>query len=621
MSDIVLIDLSSILHQVWHVSTDDPNPNATSIKTVERVRALASGQPHVGICVDTPPYFRAEIDPLYKANRPKEDRAPLWHQMSLALDTLRGDGFPIFGAKGYEADDIIATLVAGVLKQTSPDNDPAPLTICTSDKDLEQLVNDLFAVRIKSVRDGAVTDEAAVVAKRGVGPNQIVDYLSMCGDKSDNVPGIPGVGAVTAAAFLKKYGSLDALYAKIDEGATFDLTPTQRTRLVDFRAQYPKTKALITLRTDAPIDVADLFKPRVHADVATFGESGDTFGEAPSIGGSAGGSMAAVAGADATGEITPAGSVGDSRQHFQQMPNGDVVRTATGEVVPQSFVEDINEAFSDTPALKADKPSFHEAITGTKEQTHGTGRREETAQATDTKGATGAATHPYGHGVVVGDALHGDAGTRPGHGPQDLHAHRPRVDGSDRTDSGRVESRNAEAVALARVEPGVEYDRQLEPRSMSEAVTLAKWMYESRLFSAYGSPQAVLSTVLAGREFGIPAMASLRSFHIIDGKPTLSAGLIQSLVLKSGKCDYFRCVERTPKSVTFETQRKGEPPFRMSYTIEEARQAWTKNDAAWANSTWGRSPADMLVARCSSKLARLVYPDVLAGAYSVEEFD
>jgi 5'-3' exonuclease len=164
-----------------------------------------------------------------------------------------------------------------------------------------------------------------------------------------------------------------------------------------------------------------------------------------------------------------------------------------------------------------------------------------------------------------------------------------------------------------------EWERQLEPRSMRETMKLAEHIHQSRLFSAYGTPQAVLTTLLAGRELGMQAMASLRGMHIIDGKPTLPAAVIVALVLRSGKAKYFRCTERTAERATFETQRNGDPPISLAYTIQEARQAWPKDDKAFVASGWGKNPADMLVARASSKLARLVFPDVVHGIYDPDE--
>jgi hypothetical protein len=166
-----------------------------------------------------------------------------------------------------------------------------------------------------------------------------------------------------------------------------------------------------------------------------------------------------------------------------------------------------------------------------------------------------------------------------------------------------------------------EWERQLEPRSMRESAKLAELMFKSRLFSAYGTPEAVLSTIIAGREFGLSAMASLRSMHIIDGKPTMAADLIRALVLRSGAVKFFRCVERTDKSCTFEAQRGEDPPIKLTYTIEDAKRSWSKDEKAWNASGWGRNPSDMLVARAGAKLARLIAPDVIHGLYCPEEFD
>jgi hypothetical protein len=172
------------------------------------------------------------------------------------------------------------------------------------------------------------------------------------------------------------------------------------------------------------------------------------------------------------------------------------------------------------------------------------------------------------------------------------------------------------APTAALVPVVVDYERQLEPQSMNQAVQLAGLLFKARLFGAYGTPEAVLSTVLSGRELGISAMASLRAFHIVEGRPTLAADALRALVIKSGKAKSFRCTERTPTAATFVTQREGDEPMELRYTIEEAQAAGlVKNGSGWT-----KNPADMLVARASSKLARLVYPDVVAGLYAPEEF-
>jgi hypothetical protein len=227
--------------------------------------------------------------------------------------------------------------------------------------------------------------------------------------------------------------------------------------------------------------------------------------------------------------------------------------------------------------------------------------------------------------VVRDDALHGSAGHRPDDQQRSAVSEgqgavqRDRSDGSHT--SGPRHQSDVAVQARELVPVAVDYERQLEPRTLAEAFNLAKSMFQSRLFSAYGSDHAVLSTILAGREFGMPAMASLRAFHIIEGRPTLAADTIRALVLQSGAAEYFRCTERTNERATFATKRKGEPEFTLSYTVAEARIAFKGDDIAFAKSAWGKYPADMCVARAGAKLARLVYPDVVHGVYSREEFD
>ena len=166
-----------------------------------------------------------------------------------------------------------------------------------------------------------------------------------------------------------------------------------------------------------------------------------------------------------------------------------------------------------------------------------------------------------------------------------------------------------------------DWDRALEPRSMDEAYRLAQTLLNSKLFSGYGTPQAVLSTILLGRELGLPVMASLRSVHIIEGKHSLSAELMVALVLRSGLAEYFRLVETTDQLCTYETLRKGsEKPLSLSYTIEHAEQAGLLFVREGKRpGPWHTMPRLMLRARAKSELARLEYPDILAGLYTPEE--
>jgi hypothetical protein len=152
----------------------------------------------------------------------------------------------------------------------------------------------------------------------------------------------------------------------------------------------------------------------------------------------------------------------------------------------------------------------------------------------------------------------------------------------------------------------VQYERQLDPRSISDARKLATDMYQSRLFSAYGTPQGVLSTVMLGRELGLPAMASLRGVHIIEGKHALAAHTMVALVLKSGFAEYFEPVSFDDKQATFVTKRIGaRSEVTLTHTIDMAKTAGLVKP----NSAWEKVPTDMLMARAQSRLGAAGLPD------------
>lgn len=480
--EVMLIDLSSIAHMIYHVSASEPDPDYTSKTVVNRIHALAEGNPHVAICCDSGRSFRRDISPDYKANRPERDEI-LMHQIALIREQLVADGFPVWAAEAFEADDLLGT---ATLTARSAGH---PVLIVTGDKDLLQLVTAAEPpVRCKSVQTGAVLDTEGVVAKLGVLPAQIVDYLALVGDTSDNIKGAPSVGPKTAAALLKEFGTLDDVYAILDSGVT---TPTisikLRGTLSDFRLRLATVRALVTLRTDVPVDTAALFAERAAPPMASDPEPEPMTREA-------------------------------------QM-DADIVYAMPNSPVP------------DAPLLPIQAP--------------------------------------------------------------------------------------VQTTAIARVEPvidavAVPYERQLDPRNMSDAITMAKDMFAARVFGA-GSPQEAMGRILAGRELGLPAITSLRLIKIVEGNLSMPAQLIVGLVMKSGFARYFRCTERTNDAATYETQRGDDPPQSLRFTVEDGRRAWPGTEDKFEKSGWGRNPADMCVARASSKLARLVYPDITANLYSPEE--
>lgn len=156
------------------------------------------------------------------------------------------------------------------------------------------------------------------------------------------------------------------------------------------------------------------------------------------------------------------------------------------------------------------------------------------------------------------------------------------------------------------------------PRSLEEARSLSSVLAACLLLpkALQGKADDVLATIMAGAELGFPPMAAMRSIHVIEGKPVISADGMVAVVLGRGVAKYFdRVAEVEGESVTYETCRVGsERPRRCTWTIAKAKRAALTN-----KDNWRLYPTAMLAARAKAELARDVYPDVLAGCYIHDE--
>ena len=219
------------------------------VVTVERPGALA-------VAFDLPtPTFRHEADPRYKANRAEtpDDFIPDVVNLQGLLEALN---LPIVTSPGYEADDVLGTLA------TQGKAAGYQVKILTGDRDLFQLVTRDWSGKGISILymstmygrgyKGGGTEEYGpeqVIAKLGVPPEQVVDYKALCGDTSDNIPGVKGIGPKTAVQLLTEYGSLDRLY-----DALADLKPTVRSKLEAFRDEAYLSQRLSRIIVDVPLE-------------------------------------------------------------------------------------------------------------------------------------------------------------------------------------------------------------------------------------------------------------------------------------------------------------------------------------------------------------------------------
>ena len=244
---LVLIDGSGYLYRAFHalppLTNRSGEPTGALFGVFNMLRSTLKEKPaHVAFVADAAgPTFRDEIYADYKSHRPPmpdDLRAQIEPMLALVIAL----GFPILRVAGVEADDVIGTLA---LQAAAEGID---VIVSTGDKDLAQLVTP--NVTLINTMTNSRLDPDGVVAKFGVRPNQIVDFLALVGDSVDNIPGVEKCGPKTAAKWLGEYGTLDEIIANADR-FTGKIGENLRSAL----PQLPMSRRLATIKTDVALDV------------------------------------------------------------------------------------------------------------------------------------------------------------------------------------------------------------------------------------------------------------------------------------------------------------------------------------------------------------------------------
>lgn len=212
---LVIIDINNFTYRAYYgIQQPLTAPDGTPVNAVFGVfnmlhRLLLKINPtHVIVAKDSKTSLRRELFPEYKINRQKmpEDLAK---QISLIEEMLSLMNFPTIEKEGYEADDLISSLAKKWKTEFTE------VYIASTDKDLMQLVcSNVFC--IDTMKD-VIYGSKEVVEKLGVNPDQIVDFLALLGDSSDNIPGVKGIGEKTAVKLLKEHGSLSGIYSNLEK--------------------------------------------------------------------------------------------------------------------------------------------------------------------------------------------------------------------------------------------------------------------------------------------------------------------------------------------------------------------------------------------------------------------
>ena len=245
---LLLVDGSSYLFRAYHALPDLRTTDGAATGAVRGVIAMLrrlskdfAGSPIAVVFDAGGKTFRNDLFSEYKANRPPMPD-DLREQIGPIHEIIRAMGLPLIISPGVEADDVIGTLAA----QASVAN--RPTIISTSDKDMAQLVNEHVSL-VNTMTDTKL-DRDGVKERFGVWPEQIIDYLALMGDASDNIPGVPKVGPKTAAKWLESYGDLEGVIANATA-----IKGKVGESLRDSLEQLSVSRTLATIKCDVALDI------------------------------------------------------------------------------------------------------------------------------------------------------------------------------------------------------------------------------------------------------------------------------------------------------------------------------------------------------------------------------
>jgi len=251
MGKLVIIDGNAILHRAFHalppLTTKRGEPINAVYGLVSMVlRVIADLKPtHIAVAFDErAPTFRHKELPTYQAQRPPTANE-LSGQFGKARDFLKAAGIPVYSKPGFEADDVIGTIVTNTVDD---------VVIVTGDRDQLQLVNDKKNIKlympIAGLANAKMFGETETIERMGVPPIQITDLKALTGDASDNYFGVSGIGPKTAITLLSKYESVKAIYEHLNE-----IPSSVREKLEKGKKSADQSYFLATIVRDIPLDL------------------------------------------------------------------------------------------------------------------------------------------------------------------------------------------------------------------------------------------------------------------------------------------------------------------------------------------------------------------------------
>jgi DNA polymerase-1 len=259
MNRLVLVDGNAILHRAFHALPPLTDPEGNVVNAVYGFASMLFKifkdlkPTHVAVAFDRPaPTFRKEMFAQYQAHRPKMDD-DLVPQVGKVHEMLLAMGIPVYEKDGFEADDVIGTIVnktvSGNIDQT---------IVVTGDRDILQLVEEgkvFVYMPTKGLSEAKLYGEKETIERMGVKPEQIPDLKALAGDQSDNYSGVDGIGPKTAVNLLTEFGSIDKLYERGDKGDWGNAGDKVIEKLKAGKENALLSHQLATIKRDVPVDV------------------------------------------------------------------------------------------------------------------------------------------------------------------------------------------------------------------------------------------------------------------------------------------------------------------------------------------------------------------------------
>ena len=265
---LILLDSHAIIHRAYHAlpdftasSTGEPTGALYGLVAM-LIKIITDLKPdYIVAAFDlSGPTFRHEAAESYKAGR-KDNDANLDLQLARSLDVFKAFGIPVYSHAGFEADDVIGTIVHEMKRNPPAGGKNTEIIIASGDMDTMQLVDDkkvqVYTLK-KGINDTILYDEKKVLERFGFPPKKLVDYKGLRGDPSDNIIGVKGIGEKTATALITSFGTVEEIYKvlkkKGDEWKKAGITERVKNLLLENEEEALFSKTLATIRPDAPIN-------------------------------------------------------------------------------------------------------------------------------------------------------------------------------------------------------------------------------------------------------------------------------------------------------------------------------------------------------------------------------